>query len=160
MMSTLPRSAWAIRRTSATCQSTPTPRQSHWNLSGDAHDRVGQLFWRLVVVLTVGQQDRMPLHESGHRVEEPASEGEPGSHRRAPVGTELADGLMCSLSALPVHPDHARSRAYQRKCEVGLVGAGNDREPGAVKDLIHGSRRPPLLRRRAWRGPSSLRYRR
>ena len=29
-MSTVPSSAWAIRRTSATCQSTPTPRQSHW----------------------------------------------------------------------------------------------------------------------------------
>ena len=32
MMSTVPSRAWAIRRTSATCQSTPTPRQSHWNL--------------------------------------------------------------------------------------------------------------------------------
>ena len=31
-MSTVPSRAWAIRRTSATCQSTPTPRQSHWNL--------------------------------------------------------------------------------------------------------------------------------
>ena len=32
MMSTVPSRACAIRRTSATCQSTPTPRQSHWNL--------------------------------------------------------------------------------------------------------------------------------
>ena len=31
MMSTVPRSACAIRRTSSTCQATPTPRQSHWN---------------------------------------------------------------------------------------------------------------------------------
>ena len=31
MMSTVPISAWAIRRTSATCQADPTPRQSHWN---------------------------------------------------------------------------------------------------------------------------------
>ena len=31
-MSTVPSRACAIRRTSATCQSIPTPRQSHWNL--------------------------------------------------------------------------------------------------------------------------------
>ncbi len=30
MMSTVPSSAWEIRRISSTCQSVPAPRQSHW----------------------------------------------------------------------------------------------------------------------------------
>src|SRR5207342_2868114 len=50
-------------------------------LARHAHDRVRQLLGRLVVVFTVGEQDRMPLYEFRYGVEQPASQREPGSHR-------------------------------------------------------------------------------
>src|SRR6185295_8820954 len=80
--------------------------------AGYTSDRVRQLLRRLIVVLTVGQQDRVPLHQLRHGVEEPAGEGEPGAHSRATVRAELIDRLMCGSPRSAVHEDHAPARAY------------------------------------------------
>ena len=61
MMSTVPSSTEAIRRSSLTCQSVPTPRQSHWNLPSQSREDGVELLGRLVFVLAVGQQDRVQV---------------------------------------------------------------------------------------------------
>ena len=112
--------------------------------AGDAGDGGAQLLGRLVVVLAVGQQDRVPLRERGHRVEQPAGQRQPGAHGRAAVGAELGDGLVRAVPGRRVHPDQAGAAADRRVGQVGLVAAGDDGEPGAVDDLVDGGGRGRL----------------
>ena len=53
---------------------------------------------------------------------------------------------MSRVPGVAVHLHHARARPHQREGQVGLVGAGDDGEPGAVDDLIHGRRGRHLRR--------------
>ena len=129
-------------------------------LAGDRTDRVGQLIRRLVVVLPVGEQDRVALREHRHRVEEPPRQDQPGTHRGTAVGAEHLYGLLRLEPGLAVHLHHSRprlARAGRPGTRCGCPPRRRTRSrPGSGPEQPS----PPSSRPRSWSGPSIRRCRR
>ena len=125
-----------------------------------------ELVGPLVVVLAVGQQDRVPLGQPGpaggrrpsRTAARPASSQV--AHRRAAVGPELLHRLVRLEAAVGVHDDHAR-RPSGRPGRRGRPGASR-RRPRTRSRRRSGRapRRPPAWPPPAACAPSSRRCRR
>ena len=136
----MPSSAVATSRSSATSQSAPTPRQSHWKRPVTARIGRGEVGRLLALVLPVGEQDRVPLRGARHGVEQLAGQAQPGADRRAAVRHEPRHRLLGGGPGAGLHPDHRHRRVRVRERPRRDVGARDDREPGAVEDLVDGDR--------------------
>ena len=107
-MSTVPSSAVEILRSSPTSQSVPTPRQSQRNDALAQRDRRGELLGRLVLVLAVGEQDRVPQRRRAG-LEDPVREPQPLADRGPAVGPQPGHGAAwpprgCASPATAIDP--------------------------------------------------------
>ena len=103
---------------------------------GDGADRRRQLAARLRLVAAVGEQDRVLLGHLRHLGEDRVRQPQPGAHRGAAGGPHVRDGALGLLAGARLHLHDRDRRVRVREGAVGHVAAADDREPGAVGDLV------------------------
>jgi len=90
-----------------------------------------------MLIGTVGQQQRVPLGDlAAHRVEQCQRQVQPAPDRGAAVGHQPADGVLGLATRARAHLHHARPRLDDRVCQIRLMSARDDREIGAVQNVV------------------------